>query len=140
MAQSAIARHGLGMGAGASKGSPNLSFVRRRRFPIWLFFPFDAKVLRTTFRASVLQTIYEVARDELGSSLVSAVVSTWKDPEEPVPPILILSIIAESERAELKRARFAILNTIASESVSWTEKQKSDYSKTIYFELEPSVI
>ena len=140
MAQLATARYGLSKGAGEPKGSPNLSLVRCRRLPIRLFFPVEAKVLRTTFRASVLQTIYEVARDELGSSLVSAVVSTWKDPEEPVPPILILSIIAESERAELKRARFAILNTIASESVSWTEKQKSDYSKTIYFELEPSVI
>ena len=140
MAQLATARFGISKGGRALKGSPSLSLVRRRRLPIRLFFPVEAKVLRTAFRAFVLQTIYEVASDDLGSSLVSAAVSTWKDPEEPVPPILILSIVANSDRAELKRARYGILNTIASESVSWSEKQKTDYSKTIYFELEPSVL
>ncbi len=119
---------------------PYFNLDRRRRIPIWLFFPVEAKVLRTPFRAYVLQTIYEVARNQLGSSLVSVAVSTWKDPEEPVPPILIVSIVANSDRAELKRARYAILNTIVSESALWTEKQKSDYSKTIYFELEPSAL
>ena len=140
MARLATVRYGLYKGGRAPKASPSLSLVRSRRLPIWLFFPIEAKVLRTPFRANVLQTIYKVARDQLGSSLVSVAVSTWKDPEEPVPPILILSIIAKSDRAELRRARYAILNTIASESVSWTGKQKSDYSKTIYFELEPSVL
>ena len=39
---------------------------KKRHAPLLLYFPMDAKVLRTPFRAKVLQLIYEIARQELG--------------------------------------------------------------------------
>jgi hypothetical protein len=102
------------------------------------FFSPEAKELLTPFRSEVLKRIRQVAKKELGSSVESVTVSNWLNPEEPVPSILVLSIIADVDRAELRRARQAILNAIAEEASSWTEEQKEDYSKIIYFDIVPA--
>lgn len=110
--------------------------MKARSYSNQLFSP-ETEELLTPFRARVLKRIHNVAKRELGSSLESATVSPWLDPEEPVPPILLLSIIADVDRAELRRVRQTILDAIAEEASSWTEEHKKDYSKTIYFDIEP---
>ena len=94
-------------------------------------------MLRTPFRAYVLQTIHNIAITELGSSLISSVVSTWIHPNEPDNAILLLSIEADAQKSDLRRVRKAILHTIAEESITWAEEEKKDYSQRIYFELMP---
>ena len=79
--------------------------------------------------------IYAVARNELGSSLESALVSTWSQPGEPDSMILLLTITAKVDREKLRQARKTILAKIAEEASSWSNEQKKDYSEKIYFEL-----
>ena len=100
-----------------------------------LFFTRAAKALRTAFRVYAMRTIYAVARNELGSSLESALVSTWSQPGEPDSTILQLSITAKVDREKLRHARKAILAKISEEASSWSDEQKKDYSEKIYFEL-----
>ncbi len=102
-----------------------------------LYFTPDAVALRTHFRAQVLQTIYELAHEELGDTLKSAVVSPWASPDEPVPPILLLTLWADADEVERRRVDNAIVEAVVEKSASWSDAQKQDYSKTIYFGLEP---
>ena len=60
-----------------------------------LHFPIETRSLLTSFRVHALQTIYEIAQKELGDSLESATVSLYHDHYEPVPPILVLGIVAD---------------------------------------------
>lgn len=110
---------------------------RRAGLSALLYFPIDAVALRTRFRASVLQTIYELAHEELGNALKSAVVSTWLSLDEPVPPILLLTLWTDADEVERLRVDNSIVEAIVKESASWSDAQKQDYSKTIYFGLEP---
>ena len=84
-----------------------------------------------------MQTIYELAHEELGDTLKSAVVSTWASPDEPVPPILLLTLWTDADKVERLRVDNAIVEAVVEESASWSDAQKQDYSKTIYFGLEP---
>ena len=74
---------------------------KRRRAPLLLYFSVDAKALRTPFRARVLQLIYEVvARQVLGSRIVSAGVKVSADPDDADQIRLLLSIWADVDRRE----------------------------------------
>ena len=108
----------------------------RRRPSVRLFFPLEAKLLRTPFRARALETVYETARADLGANLKSALVTTWNHPGEPDSTILLLVIAAEADRARLAQVRMAILTTISEQAQSWSEGQRKDYSERVYFELE----
>lgn len=111
---------------------------RRRSSLSQLTFLKKSKTLLTPFLTQVIQKKYNVAKAELGSSIKSAIVSTWSNPEEPVPPILLLSIVSDVDRTEIRRVRKVILEAIVKEASSWKEAEKEDYSKMIYFELMPA--
>ena len=110
---------------------------KRRHAPLLLYYPMDAKVLRTPFRAGVLQLIHEIARQELGSRMVSALVQASTDPDDPTHIRLLLSIWADLDKREWHEADKAISKAVFEQEASWTEDQKADYLKMIDFEILP---
>lgn len=65
---------------------------KKRQASLHLYFPLDAKALRTPFRARVLQSIYDIVRQELGGRMVSAGVQVSVAPDDPGHVRLLLSI------------------------------------------------
>ena len=102
-----------------------------------LFFPREVRALQTPFRSHVLHVLYRAALSELGKRLGSATVSTWSEPGEADSEILLLSIIADADAVRLDLVRDSMLASISKEAASWTEEERQDYSRYIYFELEP---
>lgn len=110
--------------------------VKNRRFaPSWFVSP-ETHQLVTPFRENTFRLIYYLAKREVGLLFDSASVSTWTAPDEPDSTIVILNIRAHTDRERLKRTRHAILLKIASKARSWSDAERADYSKSVYFELE----
>lgn len=138
MVQAAIPRQGIVTRTLLLRRTLQPRSPRIRRFrpsPLRLFVSDQAKAIQTPFRSYVLRTIHRRAIAEIGSSLKSAEVSTWSQPDEPGHPILLLTIIAGAKRSELNRVRKVMLAEIAEAALRWTDSQRSDYSERIYFEL-----
>ena len=102
-----------------------------------LYYPKDAIPLRTPFRASVIQTIYEFAQKELRDALKSVDISTWQSYHEDDSPILLLTFWTDADQSERLRVEATVIDAIIEKSKSWSDMQKKDYSETIYFGLEP---
>ena len=116
---------------------PTLDAGKKPQKPLLLYFPLDAKILRTPFRARVLQLIYEVARQELGNRLASAVVQASADPDSPSHIRLLLSIWADIDKHEWHEADKAISKAVFEQEATWTEDQRADYLKMVDFEVLP---
>ena len=113
---------------------------KKRHAPLLLYFPMDAKILRTPFRAKVLQLIYEIARQELGNRLASAVVQASADPDDPSQIRLLLSIWAAVDKHEWHEADKIISKAVFEQEATWTENERADYLKMIDFEILPLTI
>ena len=111
--------------------------LQRGRSGLSLFFPRDARALRTPFRSYALHLLYWAAQAELGRSLRSATVSTWSEPGEADSQILLLSILADVDETEIERVRDVVLIAISEEAKGWSDDERQDYSRRVYFELEP---
>ena len=61
----------------------------------------------------------------------------WSEPGAADSEILLLSILADADATRLEAARDSILAAISKEAENWTEEERQDYSKYIYFEIEP---
>lgn len=105
--------------------------------PKCLTFTNEAAALRTHFRDYVLQTIFEVAKSEVGKALKTADVIVERDYYEPEPPRLMLCLWADIAVAERRRADKVIIEAIIQESSGWFEVEKEDYRKTIGYDLLP---
>ena len=117
---------------------PTLDDLRASKpSPACLTFTPEADALRTPFRDYVLQAIFELAQKELGGRLRDAVVSTWQSLDEPDHPILLPTFWADADDAERLRVDEAIAELVAEEWKSWSDEQKKDYGKMIYFGVEP---
>lgn len=110
---------------------------RRGRSRLSLFFPWEAKALRTSFRSYALHLLYWAAQAELGRYLRSATVSMWSEPGETESETLLLSILADADEPELERVRDVVLVAISEEAKGWSDDERHDYSRRVYFELEP---
>ena len=102
-----------------------------------LYYPSDTVPLRTPFRDSVVQVIYEFALEELGDTLESVTISTWQSYDEPDSPILLLTFWSDVNKSERLRVDNAIAEFVAEMSNSWSDIEKKDYGETIYFGVEP---
>ena len=110
---------------------------KKRQGSLHLYFPLDAKALRTPFRARVLQSIYEIARQELGSRMVSASVQATADPDDSARIRLLLSIWANVDRQEWDAVDKAVGQAVFEREASWTEDERDDFLRTIDFEILP---
>ena len=105
-----------------------------------LHFPTEAKSLLTSFRVHVLQSMYEFAQKELGDKFRFANVSVYHDHYEPVPPVLVLGIVADiggEEFGRVHRTLVEYVEYIVLEALLWSEEEKADYRAAIHFELVP---
>ncbi len=111
---------------------------RKRQKPLLgLHIPPDAEPLLTPFRAQALQTIYEIAYQELGERIRSAVVLAEADQEAPDQMSLVLAIWTDVDGTEWSRAFRAISDAVFDLETSWSEADRDDYINTIQFELLP---
>ena len=102
-----------------------------------LVFPKEVRALQTPFRSHALHLMYGTALSELGKRMRSATVSTWSEPGEADSEILLLGILADADVTRLDTVRESMLTSISKEAAGWTEEERQDYSRHIYFELEP---
>ena len=105
-----------------------------------LHFPTEAEPILTSFRVHALQTMYEIAQKELGDSLESATVSVYHDHYEPVPPILVLGIVADIGGEEFGRVHRALVKAIMLEELLWSDAEKAEFNEVIHFDLVPTKI
>ena len=103
--------------------------------PSCLTFTKEAAALRTHFRDYVLQTIFEVAKSEVGNALKTADVIVERDYDEPEVPRLALCLWADIDVAQWRRADDAIIEAISEEKLHWFELEKEEYIKTIGYDL-----
>ena len=61
----------------------------------------------------------------------------WSEPGETESETLFLSISADADETELERVRDVVLVAISEEAKGWSDDERQDYSRRIYFELEP---
>ena len=109
----------------------------KRQALLLLYFPFEAKLLRTPFRARVLQQIYGIARQEIGNRIASAAVQASSDPDDPDQIRLLLSIWADLDTREWQEADRSISEALFEQEATWTEDEKADFVKMIDFEILP---
>ncbi len=110
---------------------------KKRRSPLLLYFPVDAKALRTPFRAKVLQSICEIAHQELGDRMVSVVVQASVDPDDSGQIRLLLSIWADVDKHEWNEIDKAVSKAMFEQEAKWTEDERIDYLRMIDFEILP---
>ncbi len=104
---------------------------------VQLQFTPEAKELLTPFRKRALEMLYEIGCKELGLALESAAVAAHYDYSEPVPPILMLTLTADVDRHEWSRSHKAITHAEVKQAASWTDAERADSAKMVYFQLVP---
>ncbi len=103
-----------------------------------LYFPLEAKVLRTPFRAKILQTIYDLAYQELGDKIESVDVFVDSDYyEEPERLALSLTIWADVDWEGWRRADDVISKAFFTQASSWTAEELADFRQMIDFAIFP---
>ncbi len=118
-------------------GRDNSSVLRNQAL---LQFPMEARPLLNSFRVHALQTMYEIAQKELGDSLESATVSVYYDHYEPVPPVLVLGIVADIDGEAFGRIHRAVVKAIMLEELLWSDAEKAEFNQVIHFDLVPTKI
>lgn len=103
-----------------------------------IYFPYDALGMTTRFRKRVLQYIYRSALALSEGRLESAAVSVSSQPDEEDSLTLDLTLTIDSDWENIKKLRREILVKIGEWSREWTEDEKDDYGRRIYFGLIPS--
>ncbi len=103
-----------------------------------LYFPLEARTLRTPFRAQALQTICDIAHRQLGDKLKSVEVFVGIDPYvEPERVALSINLMAELDSEEWLEADQAISQGVFEQETSWTEEERADFRHTIDFAVMP---
>ena len=102
-----------------------------------LYFPPDTKGLRTQFRDSVLNYIYRTALELSDDRLKSASVSVWSTPDEEDSLTLDLTLTVDADWEFIVKLRHDILVKVGEWSQEWSEEDKEDYGRRIYFAILP---
>ena len=101
-----------------------------------LFAP-ETKRLRTQFRDSVLSCIYRTALGLADGRLKSASVSVWSTPGEEDSLILDLTLTVDADWEFIAKLSHDILIRVSEWSREWTEEEREDYGRRIYFAILP---
>ena len=98
----------------------------------------ETKGLRTQFRDSVLNYIYKMALALSDDRLESASVSVWSTPDEEDSLTLDLTLTVDADWEFIGKLRHDILTRVSEWSREWSDEEKEDYGRRIYFAILPS--
>ncbi len=102
-----------------------------------LTFAPETKGLRTQFRDSVLNYIYKTALGLSDDRLKSASVSAWSAPDEEDSITLDLTLTVDADWGFIAKLSHDILVRVSEWSREWTEEEREDYGRRIYFAILP---
>ena len=105
---------------------------------LYLYFPPETKGLRTQFRDAILNYIYRTALGLTHDRLKSASVSVWSTPEEEDSYTLDLTLTVDADWEFIAKLSHDILVRVSEWSREWTEEEREDYGRRIYFAIVPS--
>ena len=97
----------------------------------------ETAALRTQFRDSVLNYIYRTALGLSDDRLKSASVSVWSAPDEEDSLTLDLTLTVDADWEFITKLRHDILVRVSEWSREWTEEEREDYGRRIYFAILP---
>lgn len=117
-----------------------LSSRYRNHAGMKLYFPPDALGMLTRFRRRVLNYVYRTALVLSEGRLESAAVSVSSQPDEEDSLTLDLTMTVDADWEYIKKLRREILTNVGEWSKEWTEEEKDDYGRRIYFGLMPLIL
>ena len=115
-----------------------LSGWQRNQAGMNLYFPPDSLGMSTRFRKRVLNYIYRTALALSEERLESAAVSVSSQPDEEDSLTLDLTLTINADWEFIKKLRREILVKVGEWSQEWSEEEKDDYGRRIYFGFIPS--
>ena len=110
----------------------------RERIIDGLHFPLEAECALTLFRGKVLNDIYRTALDLSAERLASAKVSLTSTPDEEDSPHLDLTLTLNADWDAAQELAQAILGRVSEWSREWSEEERQDYGRWIYFGVIPA--
>ena len=113
--------------------------VRNNRAVNLYFLP-DTTGMRTAFRDTVLNYIYRTALDLSDDRLQSAEVSISSQPDEEDSFTLELTLTIDADWDFIRKLGHDILVKVGEWSKEWSEEERDDYARRIYFGLVPSAL
>ena len=114
-----------------------LSVSRHDRLSLELYFPPDTRGLRTQFRHLVINYIYRTALALSDGRLKFASVSVWSAPDEEDSLTLDLTLTVDADWEYIAKLSHDILVRVSEWSREWTEEEREDYGRRIYFAILP---
>ena len=102
-----------------------------------LLFTPETKGLRTQFRDSALNYIYRTALGLSDDRLKSASVSVGSTPEEEDSLTLDLTLTVDADWEFIAKLSHDILVRVCDWSQKWSEEEREDYGRRIYFAILP---
>ena len=115
-----------------------LSSGQRDQASMNLYFPAGTLGMATRFRKKVLTYIYRTAMGLSEGRLEYAAVSVSSQPDEEDSLTLDLTLTINADWEFIKKLRREILVKVGEWSQEWSEEEKDDYGRRIYFGFIPS--
>ena len=125
------------MNNGDKSAHPNRTVERKLDENDLLTFAPETKGLRTQFRVSVLDYIYRTALGLTDDRLKSASVSVGSTPDEEDSLTLDLTLTVDADWEFIAKLSHDILVRVSEWSRGWTEEEREDYGRRIYFAILP---
>ena len=102
-----------------------------------LDFPLATWTMLTPFRKQVITYIFLTARDLAGGRLAAANVSVTSIPNEGDTHVLDLTLTVDADWEAIHMLRRQIFSKIGKWSEEWSNAERDDYGRRIYFALLP---
>lgn len=103
-----------------------------------LYFPIETRGALTPFREQVLNYVYRTALGLSGGLMESAIVEVLNEPDEEDSLHLHLAMTINIEWDEIGKLQDQVLELVSEWSQDWSEQQRDDYARWIFFSLTPT--
>lgn len=113
--------------------------VRNNRV-VNLYFPPSTIGMRTRFRDNALNYIYRTALALSENRLETAAVSVSSQPDEEDSLTLELTLTIDADWEFIRKLGHDILVRLGEWSKEWSEEEREDYARRIYFGIVPAVL
>ena len=115
-----------------------LSSNQRSRTRLRLFFSPETRAMRTRFRDGVLNYIFRAAMDLSDGKVKSADIVASDTPGEEDSCILEMTLTMECGWDTIAQLRHGVLVKVGGWSAEWSDEEREDYGRRIYFSFLPS--